>query len=201
MTTFFFVRHGLTAHTGRKLSGWMPDIHLTGEGRTQAEAVADRLKDVPLKAVFASPIERTIETAEPIAARHKLKVEVRDGLGEVEYGNWTNRSLKVLARTKLWGVVQRWPSGARFPQGETLRAVQARAVDEIERIRLAHPKTAVCCVTHADVIRLVAAHYLGVHIDLYQRIVIGPASVTAISIGDMGPVVLSLNSPTGGYVL
>lgn len=201
MTVFFFVRHGLTAHTGHKLSGWMPDVHLTGEGRLQAEAVADRLKDVPLKAVFASPIERTIETAEPIAARHKLKVEVREALGEVEYGNWTNRSLKVLARTKLWGVVQRWPSGARFPEGETLRAVQARAVDEIERIRVAHPKTAVCCVTHADVIRLVAAHYLGVHIDLYQRIVIGPASITAISIGDMGPVVLSLNSPTGGHML
>lgn len=194
MTTFFFVRHGVTSHTGNKLSGWMPDIHLSDEGRAQAEAVADRLIQVPFRAVYASPIERTMETAHPIAARHKLEIETDAALGEVDFGRWTNRSFKTLVRTKLWTTVQMFPSGARFPDGETLRGVQSRAVDEIERLRRKHPKHTVCCVSHADVIKLVVAHYLGMHIDLFQRIDIAPASVTVVAVSDTGPRVLSVNA-------
>ncbi len=193
MTTFFLVRHGVTTHTNHKLSGWMPDIHLTEEGRAQAEAAAEGLAGVPLKAVYASPITRTTETARPIAERHGLAVATRRDLGEVEYGKWTNRSLKVLARTKLWSTVQRWPGGVRFPDGESLRAVQGRAVDGIEALRSDHPKQSVCVVSHGDVIKLVAAHYLGLHIDLFQRIVIVPASITVISVSDDGPRMLALN--------
>jgi probable phosphomutase (TIGR03848 family) len=194
VTTFFFVRHGLTSHTGHKLSGWLPDVHLSDEGLDQVKAVAERLEKVPFKAIYSSPIERTRETADAIAERHKLEVEVTPDLGEVHYGRWTNRSFKTLVRTKLWATLQSFPSAARFPDGETLRAVQSRAVDEVERIRSRHPKRMVCCVSHADVIKLIAAHYMGLHIDFFQRISIAPASVTVISVSDEGPRLLALNA-------
>jgi probable phosphomutase (TIGR03848 family) len=198
VTTFFLVRHAVTSHTGHRLSGRMPDVHLSDEGRDQAEAVAGRLEKVPFKAVYSSPIDRTMETARPIAARHGLDVHTAPALSEVEFGRWTNRSFKALSRTKMWSTVQRWPSGARFPEGETLRDVQARAVDAIELLRARHPKKVLCCVSHADVIKLLAAHYLGLHIDLFQRIDIGPASVTVVAVSDVGPRVLALNAPGMG---
>ena len=194
MTTFYFVRHAITSHTGKKLSGWMEGIPLTEEGREQATAVADRLADVPLKAVYSSPIDRTLETAKAIASRHGLDVRTRRNLGEVEYGTWTNRPLKALARTKLWTKVQRYPSGARFPDGETLREVQNRAVDEVERLAQEHPKDAISCVSHGDVIKLVFAHYMGVHIDLFQRLMVAPASISVLALSEHGPAILSLNA-------
>ena len=196
MTVIYLVRHGVTSHTGHKLSGWMPDIHLTDKGRAQAEAVADRLASVPFKAVYSSPIDRTMETARPIAARHGLPVRSRRYIGEVEFGKWEDRSFKTLRRTKLWGRVQRFPSGVRFPEGETLREVQVRAVDEIERISAEHPRDTVCCVSHADVIKLVLAHYMGLHIDLFQRLDVGPASTSVIAVREDGPMVLAMNVPS-----
>ncbi|MFN2594104.1 MAG: MSMEG_4193 family putative phosphomutase [Actinomycetota bacterium] len=194
MTVFFLVRHAVTDHTGHKLTGWLPDVHLTDDGRIQAEATANALRGVKFAAVISSPIDRTLETARIIAAPHHLRVSVRKRIGEVQYGRWTDRPLRSLMRTRLWGVVQSWPSGARFPDGETLREVQARAVDEIESIRTTRPKDTVCVVSHGDVIKLITAHYLGVHIDLFQRIVIAPASWTTIAVSEHGPRVLSVNS-------
>ncbi|MGH2821243.1 MAG: histidine phosphatase family protein [Actinomycetota bacterium] len=195
MTTFFFVRHGVTAHTGHKLSGWLPDIHLTGEGMSQAEVIAASLSRVPFKAIYSSPIDRTLETAQVIAAPHGLQVRTRRSLGEVRHGKWTNRSFKSLRRTRLWSTVQRWPSGVRFPDGETFLDVCKRAVDEVERMRLEHPRQTLCVVSHADVIKLIAAHYLGMHIDHFQRLAIGPASVTVIAISNEGPRVMTVNAP------
>ena len=200
MTTFFFVRHGVTSHTGRKLSGRLPDIPLTDEGRAQAEAVAERLAGVPLKAVYSSPIDRTMQTARPIAAKQDLKVQLRRNLTELEFGRWTDRSFKTLRRTKLWPVIQRWPSGARFPDGESFLEVQQRAVGEVEDLRVKHPRQAICCVSHADVIRVIVAHYLGMHLDMFQRIDIGPASVTVIAVGGGGPRVLTVNAPASGPI-
>ena len=194
MTTFFLVRHAVTEHTGKRLSGWMEGISLNEQGREQAELVATRLADVDFEAVYASPIERTSETAQAIASRQGLRVRTRRGLGEVEYGGWTNRSLRSLMKTKLWTTVQRFPSAARFPDGESLREVQVRALTEIEKIAEDHPKGKVCCVSHGDVIKLVLAHYLGVHIDLFQRIVIAPASVSVFALSERGPSILSLNA-------
>jgi probable phosphomutase (TIGR03848 family) len=194
VTIFLLVRHAVTSHTGHKLTGWAPGVHLSEEGRKQAAGVAERLAQAPIRAIYSSPIERTYETAQAVAAKHRLDVQVLDDIGEVRYGKWTNRSLKSLAKTKLWTKVQRFPSAARFPEGETLREVQARAVAELERIQARHPKQLVCVVSHSDVIRLVVAHYLGVHIDLFQRIAIGPASVSAIAVGEEGPMVLSVNA-------
>jgi probable phosphoglycerate mutase len=193
MTTFYLVRHGVTPHTGHRLSGRVDGIHLTEQGIAEAEAAAEMLAAVKFRAVYSSPIDRTLETAKIIAARHGLEVEVSDGLLEVDYGEWTNRSFKSVARTKLWSQVQRWPSGAKFPAGESLREVQQRALDDLDRIRARHPRSTVCCVTHADVIRLVLADYLGIHLDLFQRIMVGPASTTVVSVGDDGPRVVAVN--------
>ena len=193
-TTFYLVRHGLTSHTGHRLTGWMEGVHLTEDGEKQAEAAAERLAKVPLKAVYSSPIDRTVETAGFIARRQGLKVKKRKGIGEVHYGKWTNKPFKSLTNTKLWQVVQHYPSGARFPDGETLRETQTRALEDIEKLRLAHPKHKICCVSHADVIKLITAHYLGMHIDLFQRIDISPGSITVISLGDFGPRVRAVNS-------
>jgi len=135
-------------------------------------------------------------SARPIAARHSLPVRSRRYIGEVEFGRWEDRSFKTLRRTKLWGRVQRFPSGARFPDGETLREVQVRAVDEMERISAEHPRDAVCCVSHADVIKLVLAHYMGLHIDLFQRLDVGPASVSVITVSGDGPMVHAMNIPS-----
>ena len=194
MTTFFMVRHAVTEHTGKRLSGWMEGISLNETGVEQAQLLATRLADVEFDAIYSSPIARTIETARAIAGPQEAKVQTRRNLGEVEYGGWTDRPLRSLMRTKLWSTVQRWPSAARFPDGETLREVQTRGVTEIERIAEEHPRGKVCCVSHGDVIKLVLAHYLGVHIDLFQRIVIAPASVSVFSLGENGPAILSVNA-------
>jgi probable phosphoglycerate mutase len=200
MTVLYLVRHGVTSHTGRKLSGWMPGVHLSDEGRREAEAAAVALEKVRFAAVYSSPIERCFETAEIVAEPHRLEVLVREDLGEVDYGAWTDRSFKMLMRTKLWGRVQRWPSGVRFPDGESLREVQGRSVAALEDICSEYPRKTVCVVSHADVIRLVAAHYLGVHIDLFQRLSIGPGSITILAVGDDGPKVIAVNIPPRGLV-
>ena len=167
---------------------------MTDEGRRQAESAADGLAHVDFEAVYSSPIDRTMQTARAIAKRHDLPVRSKRGLGEIDYGKWTNRPLKALMKTKLWEQVLRAPSEVRFPDGESVREVQARALAALEGIVEEHPKGKVCCVSHGDVIKLIAAHYLGVHIDLYQRIVIGPASVSVISLARMGPRVIALNN-------
>lgn len=200
MTLLFLVRHGVTAHTGHRLSGRMDGIPLTEEGREQARAAGRALAQARLAALYSSPIERCAQTAQEIGAACGLRVELRPGLTEVEYGRWTNRSFKSLTRTRLWEQIQRFPSGSRFPEGESLLEVQARALAELERIAAGHPRKAVCIVTHADVIRLVAAHYLGMHIDMFQRLVIGPASISVVGLGRLGPRVFALNAAPGGVL-
>lgn len=193
MTVVHLVRHGVTPDTGKRLSGRTPHLHLSDEGRDQARAAADFLKNVDLKAIYSSRIERCFETAEIIAASHSKKARTLDGLIEVDYGSWSNRTFAQLTRLKLWRTVQARPSAVTFPNGESIREVQTRAVEAIESLSRKHPKDHICCVTHADVIRLVVAHYLGVHVDLYQRTVVAPASVSVLYLGDDGVRVLALN--------
>lgn len=187
------VRHALTDHTGRWLTGWSPGVHLSGVGRRQVEGLVERLRPLRIAAVYSSPVERSLETARPIAASQGLRVRVREGLGEVRYGEWEGRRLRTLARTRLWAQVRARPSQARFPGGEAIRETQARAVEAVEEIRESHPRGVVAAVSHGDIIKLVAAHLAGVHLDLYQRIAVGPASVSAFWLGDGGPFLLRLN--------
>ncbi|MPZ91725.1 MAG: MSMEG_4193 family putative phosphomutase [Actinobacteria bacterium] len=197
MTIFYLVRHGVTSHTGHRLSGRMPDIHLSDAGRSEAEVAASSLAKVRLKSIYSSPMDRCIETARIIADKHGLPARTRRDLAEVEYGSWTNRSLKAVARTKLWSSVQKWPAGTRFPEGESFVEIQSRGVAVLEDLRIRHPKDRICVVSHGDVIRLVMAHYMGIHLDLFQRILVTPSSISVLSVTDSGPLVLTLNAPPG----
>lgn len=185
MTTLFLVRHATTAATGTRLGG-RTQTPLDEQGRGQAAAAAQRLAPVPLAAVFASPLARTVETAEAVAAPHGLTVVPDDGLLEVEYGRWTDRSLAPLTKHKLWPVIQARPSLVAFPDGETIRGAQLRAVDAIERIVARQPRSAVAAVSHADVIKAVVAFYLGMPLDLFQRLVVPPASTTVLQLAPGG---------------
>lgn len=194
MTLLLLVRHGHTPTAGKVLTGWAKGVHLTERGYEQAAALAERLVEVPIAAIYSSPLERCRETAAPLARLRGLDVRTRRDLIEVGYGEWTGRSIKQLARTKLWRSVQGTPSAVRFPGGESLREVQARAVEAIRAIAVEHPSDAVVVVTHADVVRLVLADMAGVHLDLYQRLAVEPCSVSAVVLHDgMAPRILKLN--------
>ena len=187
------IRHALTPHVGHKLSGWSSGVHLSDEGRAQAARLTQRLHDVQIDAVYSSPLDRALETAQPIAKDHKLRVRQREEIGEVKYGVLEGKSLRTLAKGKLWSRLQTWPSDVRFPGGESLRETQARAIRAIERLRAEHPKQTVAVVSHGDWIRLSVAHYIGTHVDLYRRINIDPASVSAILFFESMPVVQTVN--------
>jgi probable phosphomutase (TIGR03848 family) len=194
-TLVLLVRHGETPTTGKLLPGRARGLHLSDAGRAQAEAVGERLAVLPkIDAVYASPLERTRETAKPIAAARRLPVTVDKGLLEADIGEWTGLELKAVAKLPEWKVVHTYPSGFRFPGGESFREMQQRMVGAIERLRAAHPGGTIVLVSHADPIKAAVAHALGTHLDLFQRIVISPCSVTAIHFGDTGPMVLSVNS-------
>jgi len=199
MTLIFLIRHGENEYTRTgKLAGWTKGVSLNEAGQKQAQEVTARLKHLPFKAIYASPLERARETAAPLAEALKLEVQVRDGLGEVGYGQWTGKSLKVLARQKLWRVVQGLPSAMQFPEGETMRAAQLRLVDTLEGIAREHPKALVAVFSHSDPIKLAVAFYLGAPIDLFQRIQIQTCSVTVLSLGQGAPSLVKLND-TGPF--
>ena len=193
-TTVLFVRHGENEWTKtHKLAGRTPGIFLNEQGRKQAQALGKRLAKVKLNAIYASPLERTMETAEAIAQHHNLEVQEEPGLLEVDYGKWTGKEIKKLARKKSWHTIQFYPSGAGFPGGETMYQMQARFVQEVNRLVAAHPGQTIALVGHADLIKSAVAHYLGVHFDLFQRIVISTASITTIAFTPVGPRVISVN--------
>jgi probable phosphoglycerate mutase len=194
-TLVLLVRHGQTPTTGERLPGRARGLHLSDEGRAQAQAVADRIATLPkVSGVYASPLERTRETAAFIARATEVKVAVERGLLECDFGDWTGGELKALRKEPEWHAVQRFPSGFRFPNGESFVEMQARIVGTLDRLRRKHAGATVVAVSHADPIKAAAAAALGTHLDLFQRIVISPCSVTAIAYGDGGPVVLTVNS-------
>jgi probable phosphoglycerate mutase len=193
MTLLLLVRHAVTDATGQRLSGTAPGIHLSSKGRQEAGRVAERLAGVPIAGVYSSPLERCVETAEPIAAARGLAVRPVPGLLEVDYGRWTGRSMPQLARTRMWRQLQEAPGSFTFPDGEALPDVQRRSVRAIEEIASRHPKALVAAVTHADVIRLLLAHFAGVHIDLFQRLIVSPVSISAVLLGDRIPRIVRMN--------
>lgn len=200
MTTLLLVRHGLTAMTGPVLAGWTPGIHLNDRGREQAAALAERLREVPLAAIVASPLERCQETASAIVTGRDIAVTTDERLGECKYGDWTGQELKKLAKDPLWKVVQAHPSAAAFPNGEALRDTQARAVDAIREHNAALGDDATwMAVSHGDVIKAVVADALGAHLDMFQRIQVDPCSLTVIRYTTLRPFVVRMND-VGGSV-
>lgn len=193
-TRLVLVRHAVTAQTGPLLSGRTPGIDLSDEGRQQAEATASRLAPpVRVDVVYASPIDRTQQTASAIATRHGLPVVTLEGVIEAEYGDWTGGKIADLARTDLWKVVQTAPSRARFPNGESIAEMQARMVAALDEVIARHPGGHVVVVSHADPIKAAIAHYTGMHLDLFQRVQVSPASVTIFEVGRFGAVLVKAN--------
>jgi probable phosphoglycerate mutase len=167
---------------------------LNEEGKSQAETLGKRLATAKLQAVYSSPLERAVETAQAIVKHHpNLNLHIKQGMGEVDFGKWTGKRLRRLARTRLWKVVQGYPSSARFPDGESIQEMQARIVGALGQIASKHPTGTVAVVSHSDVIKAAIAHYAGMHLDLFQRIVISPASLSIIALHSMGPRIVRLN--------
>ncbi len=205
MTLVLVVRHGLTASTGSALTGRTPGISLDDRGRAQAKAVAARLAEVRLDAIVSSPLERCFQTAEAIAADQRspgATVQTDARLVEVGYGDWTGKSLRKLSHEPLWRVVQSHPSAVTFPGegGEALADVQRRVVSAVrdwnERIG---PGGVYLICSHGDVIKALLADSLGLHLDLYQRIIIDPCSLSVIRFTPLRPFVERQND-TGGSV-
>jgi probable phosphoglycerate mutase len=194
-TTILLVRHGQTPTTGKVLPGRAKGLHLAEEGRQQAATAAERIAALGrIDAIYSSPLERAKETAAPIAKARGLRTQIVRGLFECDFGDWTGKELKDLMKLPEWRTVQSAPSTFRFPGGESFTEMQTRMVTTLDKLRLQHPGGTIVCVSHADTIKAAVAHALGTHIDLFQRIVISPASVTAISWHPGGPVVLAVNS-------
>ncbi|MBD0292393.1 MAG: MSMEG_4193 family putative phosphomutase [Jiangellaceae bacterium] len=201
MATALLIRHGRTAaNTSGELAGQVGDVGLDDVGREQADALAARLAGVPLTALVCGPLRRCRETAQTIANPEGFSVDER--LTECDYGRWTGRSLKELARDRLWRVVQTHPSAVVFPGGESLRAVQTRAVDAIrehdaQAAARAGPGAVWAAVSHGDVIKTIVADALGLHLDLFQRITVAPGSVTIVEYTALRPFLVRLNDVGG----
>ena len=195
-TVVFLVRHGLTPTTGKVLPGRAPGLHLSEAGRAQAERAAERiaaLSGAPV-AVYASPMERTRETAAPIARALGLRVRTHPGLLDCAVGEWEGKSLKVLARKPEWRTVVGWPTGFRFPGGESFHEMAARVIDTVLSLAAEHRGERIVCVSHADPIQAVIASLAGIPLDLSQRVAISPGSISAVVVGTGRPTVLCVNS-------
>jgi len=194
-TMVLLVRHGLTPTTGVKLPGRARGLHLSDEGRRQAEAVAARIgKIAKVVAVYSSPLERARETAQIIAKARNMAVRIERGLLELDIGKWTGMALRDAGSKPEWKAVQQHPSGFRFPDGESFTEMQTRITGAIARMVARHAGRIVVAVSHADPIKAAVAHALGTPLDLFQRIMIGTASISAIAYSPSGAAVLTVNS-------
>ncbi len=196
MPLLLLIRHGENdfVKTG-KLPGRLPGIHLNEKGRKQAEALGEALRDVPIRAIYSSPLERALETAEPIAKARNLPILQEPDLRDSDVGKWQGKSLKVLRLTNAWKVVQNAPSRFQFPEGESFIDLQTRIANALENIIRKHnkPKHIVAAVFHADPIKLAVSHFLGLPLDHFQRLGCDTGSVTVLHVNEMGAHLLKLN--------
>jgi len=196
MPLLLLIRHGENdfVKTG-KLPGRLPGIHLNEKGRKQAEALGEALRDVPIKAIYSSPLERALETAEPIAKARDLPILQEPGLRDSDVGKWQGKSLKVLRLTNAWKVVQNAPSRFQFPEGESFIELQTRIANALENMIRKHnkPKHIVAAVFHSDPIKLAGSHFLGLPLDHFQRLGCDTGSVTVLHVNEMGAHLLKLN--------
>jgi probable phosphomutase (TIGR03848 family) len=205
MPTVILARHGrTTANTAGTLAGRTKGVHLDEQGIEQARIAGDRVATLPLAVVVTSPLERCRETADRINRQLAAPVTVarERGLVECDYGSWTGRALKDLAKEKLWRTVQAHPSAAVFPDGESMASMAARAIAAVRdwdaRVEAEHGPDAVwLAVSHGDVIKAVLADALGIHLDAFQRIVVDPASLSVVRYTPLRPFVVATNTRAG----
>ncbi len=193
MTVFYLVRHALHLFGGDKIAGHTPDVHLSPKGWQQAERLSELLSKVEFEAIYTSPMERTQETASAIAAHQNTQPQVRDEINELDFGDWSGQRLDDLRPQENWKQFNAFRSGMRAPNGELMLETQSRIVTFMQGLRTQHPQGNVALVSHGDVIKSAVAYYMGVPIDLFQRIEISPASVCVIAISDYGPWIWGIN--------
>ena len=199
MANFLFVRHGAHDYLGRAIAGSRPGVHLNDLGRKQAEHLVEKLSLLRIDAIYSGPLERVRETAEPLCRARNLPLQVADEFTEIGLGDWTDRTFTDLAAEQLWGHYNSFRSSTTAPEGELMLEVQARVVRKLTELRRKHDFVVI--VTHGDVIRTVLAHFLGVHLDLFQRIEVDPASLSLLELGDNFVYVRLLNAPSTGSSL
>lgn len=194
-TTVLLIRHGTTGTTGSVLPGRAPGLHLNERGLAQALELAERLREIPRpSALYVSPLERAKETAAPIAKALRLRSVVDRGLNECDFGSWTGKRLATLARRAEWRSVQHAPSTFRFPEGESFAEMQQRVWATLERLAKRHRNKTIIVVSHADPIKAAVTFAQGVPLDLFQRSVITPCSLSAIAFTNSSPMVLCVNN-------
>jgi probable phosphomutase (TIGR03848 family) len=193
VTTFLLVRHATCDPVGRSIAGRLPGIPLNAEGREQAARLALRLRDLALDAIYSSPIQRARETADAIAEGRDVEVRLADELVELDFAEWSGRTLAELDDDPQWRRFNQLRSITRASSGESMLSVQSRAVALLERLRVEHPRGRVALVSHGDVIRGLVAHLAGIPLDLFQRLEIDPASVSVIDVGDQHVALRCIN--------
>jgi probable phosphomutase (TIGR03848 family) len=194
MTTFLLIRHGAHLLGGDLIAGRTPGVHLSPLGHEQAERMAERVARLPVEAIYSSPADRTRETAAHVARWLDLPVEVRESLHELDFGDWTGRSVEELRSVERFAQWNGFRSGTRMPGGETMIEIQTRIVTEMLNLREKHGESCIALVSHGDVIKAAVAWALGVPLDLFMRIEIGLASVSVVVVADYGPWVLCVNN-------
>jgi probable phosphoglycerate mutase len=195
MPVLLLIRHGENDYSTRgKLAGRLPGVHLNDRGRAQAQELAKALQSMPIKAVYTSPLDRAVETAQPIARLRGVPLKREAGLLEADIGDWQGHSVRRLALTRYWRIVQQAPSRATHPGGESFPQTQIRVVSALDKICAAwKPRDIVACVFHADPIKLAVAHYIGLPLDRFQRLGCDTGSVTMLAVGATGAQLIWLN--------
>ncbi len=182
MTILFLIRHGQNDWVGKRLAGRTAGVHLNQIGQQQAQSIAATLAELPFKAIYSSPLERAMETAQPLADKLSLPVVIKEGLLEINFGDWQGKTIKQLQRMKLWKTVQNQPQEMHFPGGESFEQAQQRLVDCVENLRNQHTKEdLIACFSHSDSIRLLVTHYLAMPLAAFQRVAIDTASISVIA--------------------
>jgi probable phosphomutase (TIGR03848 family) len=193
MTKFLLIRHALTDSVGKRLSGRTPGVPLNAEGQAQAQQLAIRLADMPIAAIYSSPLARAVQTAAPIAAQHDLETSISEDFLELDFGNWTNCTFQELHDQPQFQRFNSFRSSTRIPGGELMLEAQARAVAGLGKLCAQHPGQTVAIVSHADILKAAVAYYAGIHLDLFQRLEISPASVSVLEIFEETARILLLN--------
>lgn len=193
MTTFLLIRHGLTDAVGNQITGRLPGVHLNETGRKQAAELPQRLARWKISAIYSSPLERAVETANPAAEQMKLPLQQSAALSEVDFGDWSGHTLDDLNQRPEWRQYNTFRSATRAPHGELMLEVQTRMVEELMRLASRHPDQFIACFTHADAIRATLCHFLGMPLDLIHRLEIRPASISLVRLMEWGPQILLVN--------
>ncbi len=194
MSKFLLIRHGSNPTVGKLLAGRMPGVHLNDEGKAQAETLVERLGGIHIDALYSSPLERTMETAAPLARRLGLEVRADRNFMEVDIGEWTGRDFHELANDPVWRHYNDFRAGTRPPGGELIIEAQERMIAGVERLRQEYPQGTVAIFSHGDPIKCIIAHYIGIPLDFLLRLEISLVSVSIVSVHDYGPRILCVNN-------